>query len=93
MRDTMSFKFAPSMAQIEGGGAMNVTREQLARAIDFWGKRVGADDHNAERITLPKEASLLVDVLAEMDFYRQPLAAVEDGSERARLITEAIGRT
>jgi hypothetical protein len=64
---------------------MILTRQQLADAIVYYGRLAGQGDG----ITLPREASKLVDVLAMMDFHRETSVELPDDSERGRLALQA----
>lgn len=66
---------------------MILTRAQLAEAIKHWGEH---GDDGIEHLKLTRQASALVTVLAQMDYHRQDTAALDDGSELARLADAAL---
>jgi hypothetical protein len=61
---------------------MKFTRSELASAIHFWGTAGSGGD----ALCLTREASLLVDVLANMDFAREAEVEISDASERGQLM-------
>ncbi len=65
---------------------MILSRQQLADAIVYYGRQAGEGDG----ITLPREASKLVDVLATMDFQRETSVELPEDSERGRLARQAL---
>jgi|GEM_PF-6337001 len=65
---------------------MILNRQQLADAIAYYGRLAGEGDG----ITLPREASKLVDVLATMDFHREMSVDLAEDSERGRLAHVAL---
>lgn len=65
---------------------MILSRQQLADAIVYYGRLAGPGDG----ITLPREASKLVDVLATMDFERETSVELPEDSERGRLARRAL---
>lgn len=67
---------------------MIYSRDQIAQAVMFWGERgQGA----VPGLTLAREASKLVDVLAGMDFHQHREVQISEESERGRLIAQALG--
>lgn len=69
-------------ASAHNDGWLVLSRSDMAAAIDFWGHQAPAVDS----ISLSKEVSKLVDVLATMDFRGETTARIKTDSERGRLL-------
>ena len=69
---------------------MNFTRAEIAAAIAYWGVHGTGGEKG---LSLPRQASKLVDVLAVMDFERESVVALSEDSERGKLACEALGRS
>jgi len=65
---------------------MVYTRKQIADAVHYWGQTGTGGD----ALSITKEASKLVDVLATMDFQGEQEVEVADGSVRGDLLATAL---
>ena len=68
---------------------MIFTRADIAAAIAYWGVHGTGGEVG---LSLPRQASKLVDVLAVMDFERESAVDLPEESERGKLACQALGR-